>query len=227
MILEVTVLNASAVPAILSEGMMIGVSLGKNAPWHGNVIYGISGTTIKIAYIDKFMRGIAVIGCPVSVKYSNDNFVYYFSGIVKDICNFPLEYVSVKIDSAEEMINNRLYPRYDVKLEALVRPLWDDVVYPCTVTDLSYGGAAFLCDHQFDSNDYLEMTLTLPNNATAKLTGKVIRRRYAHTNIINHALQFIECDNTNNKLFTDLFVQLDKEAESIYDRYMKDVGEKP
>lgn len=213
-------LNASAVATILSEGMMIGASLGANAPWHGNVVYGLSGTIIRIAYIDKFMRGIAVIGCPVSVKYSNDNFVYYFRGAVKDIVNGPLEYVSVKIDSAEEMINNRLYPRYDVTLEALVRPLWDDEVYPCTVTDLSYGGAAFLCDHQFDGNDYLEMRLTLPNHATAKLTGKVIRRRYAHTIIIDHAVQFIECDNTNNKLFMDYFTQLDEEVNNIYNNYV-------
>lgn len=219
-------LNASAAATILSEGMMIGVRLGANAPWHGNVIYGLSGTTIKIAYIDKFMRGIAVIGCPVSVKYSNDNFVYYFCGTVKDICNSPLEYILVKIDTAEEIINNRLYPRYDVKLDALVRPLWDDEDYPCIITDLSYGGAAFMCDHQFDGNDYLEITIPLPDNVTIKMTGKVIRRKYAYSTIIDHALQFIECDNVNNKLFTDYFAQLDEEVSSIYNRYMKEARKK-
>jgi len=213
-------LNASSVKAILNEGMMVGVSLGSNAPWHGNVIYRLNGSTIQIAYIDKFMRGIAVIGCPVSVKYSNDYFIYYFCGLVNDISKEPLEYVSIKIDSAEEIINNRLFPRYDVKLVALIKPLWDDEVYSCTVTDLSYGGAAFICEHRFDGNEQLEMTLFLPSSVTVKLTGKVVRRKCSHSTIIDHAIQFIECDTTNNKLLSEYFSQLDEEVSNIYDNYI-------
>ena len=216
-------LKAETVSTILSEGMMVGISLGSNAPWHGNIIYGLNSSTIQIAYIDKFMRGIAVIGCPVSVKYSNDNFVYYFCGIVKDVSKGSLEYVSVKIESAEEIINNRLYPRYDVKLDALIKPLWDDEAYPCTVTDLSYGGAAFICEHKFEGNEYLEMNIFLPDNATAKLTGKVVRRKCTHTTIIDLAIQFMECDNTNNKLLSKYFSQLDEEVSSIYDNYITKV----
>lgn len=215
-------LNASAVSAILNEGMMVGVRLGSNAPWHGNIIYGVNGSTIRIAYIDKFMRGIAVIGCPVWVKYSNDYFVYYFSGAVKDISTEPPEYVSVKIDSADEIINNRLFPRYDVKLKALLKPVWDDEVYHCTVTDLSYGGAAFICTHKFDSNEQLEMTIYLPDSVTAKVTGKVVRRKNSQ-GTIDHAVQFIESDNVNNKLLSEYFSQLEEEASRIYHHYVTDI----
>jgi len=215
-------LNASVVSNILNEGMMIGTRIGSNSQWHGNVIYEVIDSSIRIAYIEKFMKDIVDVGCPVWIKYSNDYFIYYFSGKVTGI-NYDLPgSILVELDSAEEIINNRLFPRYDVRLKASIRPVWDDEAYECIVTDISYGGASFVCEHKFDSNESIEMSLYLPKNVTAKLTGRVIRRRSKDNSLVGHAAQFIECDNMCNKQLSEYFSQLEDEASQIYQRYLNE-----
>lgn len=216
-------MNASAVTAVLYEGMMIGVRLGSSVPWHGNIVYGVTGNTLRIAYINKFMKDISAPGCNAWIKYSNDYFIYYFSGKVESISKTNPEYITIKIDSAEEIINNRLFPRYDVSLKAALKPAWDDEIYHCVVTDLSYGGAAFSCEHNFDINEQLEMSLHLPGDTIAKVTGKVIRRKSTQGTSSDHSVQFIECDNVNNKLLSDYFSQLEDEASEIYQHYVAEI----
>ncbi len=222
---EVTGLNASYVPAVLREGMMVGVRIGPDSQWHGNIIYGVTGNVIRIAYLDKFMKQYAEPDCPVWIKFSNDYFIYYFYGKVKKIDSDSPKYIMVKLENAEEMINNRLYPRYDVRLEATLRPLWDDETYKCIITDLSYGGAAFECEHKFDGNENIEMVIHLPESKPAKLTGKIIRRRSTDGIISDHAAQFIECDNISNKQLSDYFNKLENEASEIYNRYLDNEDE--
>lgn len=216
-------LNASAVAAVLKEGMMVGVRLGLSVPWHGNIVYGVNNNTIRIAYINKFMKDISAPGCTAWIKYSNDYFIYYFSGKVESISTTNPEYVAVKLDTAEEIINNRLFPRYDVRLKAALKPAWDDEIYHCIVTDLSYGGAAFFCEHSFDINEQLEMSLHLPSGTTAKVTGKVIRRKSTQGASTDHSVQFIECDNVNNRLLSEFFSQLEDEASEIYSNYVAEI----
>ncbi len=218
--MEVFVLKTEAFTAVLKEGMMIGIKLGTDTPWHGNIIYSIDSTTIRVAYIEKFMKGIVKPECPVLVKYSNDNFFYYYSGRILDVSKSSVGFVTIRVETAEEIINNRLFPRYDVRLEAALKPVWDDEVYLCTVTDLSYSGAAFVCEHSFEYNEQIEMSLKLPNNTTVKLTGKVVRRKVSTIAEIDHAVQFIECNSDNNKLLSEYFSQIEKEVSDIYFNYI-------
>ncbi len=214
-------LNASYVPAVLKEGMMVGVRIGQDSQWHGNILYGVTGSLVRIAYISKFMKQYAEPDCPVWIKYSNDYFIYYFYGKLKKICPESPGYIMVKLENAEEMINNRLYPRYDVQLEASLRPVWDDEAYECIITDLSYGGASFVCEHKFDGNENIEMTIHLPGGEATKITGKIIRRRSSSDSIVDHAAQFIECDNISNRQLSDYFNRLEKEVTDIYNQYIE------
>ena len=219
MVMEVVPLNPSIVSSLLREGMMVGVRVGVDAPWHGNIIYAVNGSSVKLAYIEKFMKDFAVPGNNVWVKYSNDYYIYYFSGKVDKLVSEPSESVLVELEHAEEMINNRLFPRYDVRLPATIRPAWDNDTYDCTVTDLSYGGVSFICEHKFESNEYIEMALHLTNGNTVNVSGKVIRRRSAMGDQTSHAAQFIECNNRENKLLAEYFGQLEEEASEIYRKY--------
>lgn len=199
--------------------MMVGVRIGPDSQWHGNIVYGVEDDTVRIAHIERFTEQDTVSGCPVWIKYSNDYFIYYFYGKVLNMGQGPFRYITVRLETAEEMINNRLYPRYDVRLKAAIRPVWDDRTYECIITDLSYGGAAFECEHKFDGNENLEMTIYLPGSEPAKVTGKVIRRR-SSGDVADHAAQFIECDNISNEQLSKYFKKLDMEASEIYNRYM-------
>ena len=214
------VLNTEAFTAVLKEGMMIGIKLGADAPWHGNIIYNVGSAAVRVAYIEKFMKGIASPGCPVLIKYSNDNFFYYYSGRITNVSSNPAGFVIIEVETAEEIINNRLFPRYDVRLEAALKPIWDDEVYTCIVTDLSYSGAAFVCEHSFEYNEQIEMSLRLPNNSAVKITGKVVRRKVSKIATIDHAVQFIECDTDNTRLLSEYFSQLEKEVSDIYFNYI-------
>lgn len=220
------VLNTEAFTAVLKEGMMIGIKLGADTPWHGNIIYNVDNTTIRVAYIEKFMKGIAKPECPVLIKYSNDNFFYYYSGRITNVSSNPAGFITIRVETAEEIINNRLFPRYDVRLEAALKPVWDDEIYDCTVTDLSYSGAAFVCAHSFEFNEQIEMSLRLPNNTAVKITGKVVRRKVSKIASIDHAVQFIECDTDNNRLLSEYFLQLEKEVSDIYFNYISENKEK-
>ena len=206
---------------------MVGVRVGSSVPWHGNVIYEVNGSTINIAYVDKFMKNIAIPGCIACVKYSNDYFSYYFSGTVKSVSTKPPEYISVEIDTTEEIINNRLFPRYDVSLKASLKPVWDDHIYQCTVTVLSYSGAEFICPHEFHNNELLRMSIFLPDNVTAELSGKVLRRKDFQSATSDYIVQFIECDIVSNKLLTKYFSQLEDEASEIYRRYVAVIKSNP
>ncbi|HEX2947372.1 MAG TPA: PilZ domain-containing protein [Clostridia bacterium] len=212
-------MNPSIVSNLLKEGMMVGVRIGANAPWHGNIIYAVNGSTVKLAFIEKFMKDSVLPGNNIWIKYSNDYYIYYFSGKVSRLIKEPSESVLVELEHAEEMINNRLFPRYDVRLQAKIKPVWDNEIYECTVTDLSYGGAAFVCEHKFDSNEYIEMNLSLTNGSTVNVSGKVVRRRSTIGDLTDHAAQFIECDNKENKQLSEYFGQLEDEASEIYRKY--------
>lgn len=218
-------LDASYVPAVLREGMMVGVRIGPDSQWHGNIIYGVTDSIVRIAYIDKFMDRHAEPGCPVWIKYSDDYFIYYFCGRVAEIGSGSFRYITVELENGEEMINSRLYPRYDVRLEATLRPVWDDETYKCVITDLSYGGAAFECEHKFDGNENIEMTIYLPGSEPAKVTGKVIRRRSSGSIFADHAAQFIECDSTCSTQLSNYFRKLEMEASEIYSQYMEQSDE--
>jgi len=214
-------LNASVVSSILSAGMMVGIRMGSNTHWYGNVVYEVTGSSIRIAYIRKYMTNNVYENTPVWIKYSNDYFIYYFYGKVTEVNrDFPGS-ILIKLESVEETINNRLFPRYDVKLKALLKSVWDNEIHEGTVTDLSYGGALFVCNHRFDINENIEMSLYLPAKTVVKLTGKVVRYRIDENNLYSQAAQFVEYDNTNNRQLTEYIIRLEDEASEIYRRYME------
>ena len=215
-------MNAMAVGSILKEGMTVGVKLGPDAPWHGNIVYKVEGGSICIANMDSFSDQ-AVPGYNAWIKYSNDYFVYLFSGTVLSVSHVHPKHITIKIISAEEMINSRLFPRYDVNLPATARPVWDNEAHRCTVTDLSYGGAAFICDCCFDVHEQLEMTLYLPGEVVVIVTGKVVRRNTASLAASNHSVQFIECDNTSSRQLSAYFSQLEDEVSELYRYYVDEI----
>ncbi len=218
-------MNASIVPHILKEGMMVGVKAGLDAQWHASVLCEVADCSIRVPYLESLMKD-AEPGSPIYVKYSNDYFVYCFSGKVKTVDADLPKSIYAKLDYAEEMINTRLFPRYDVELKATLRPIWDDETFECTVTDLSYGGAAFVCEHKFDGNESIEMNLYLPDDVCIRITGKVIRRRSTGSNQICHAAQFIECDSISNRHLSAYFSHLENEASKMYAQYLNEYKNK-
>lgn len=214
-------MDASKVPNILKKGMMIGVKAGSDALWHGSILYEVEESLIRIPYIQEFMKDIEP-GSPLYVKSSNDYFIYYFTGKVKTLDSDLPKSVYSELDSVEEIINTRLFPRYDVKLKATLRPVWGEEAYEGTVTDISYGGAAFVSEHKFDSNENIEMILYLPDDICVKVTGKIVRRRSSGSNRTGHAAQFIECDNISNRLLSSYFSHLEDEAAKVYQQYLSE-----
>lgn len=212
-------MNAESVSAILKEGSHVATRLGTGMAWFRNIVYRSEGNFIHLALIDRYLENLIVPGIQISVKYFNEFFVYLFDGVIHSIHAGSPGYVIVQINDAQEIINTRMSPRYDTYLQANLKASWDNTYYFSIITDLSYGGFAFICTHRFDYGEEIEATAYLPYNQVFQTTGKVIRRSLKN-DIIDYSMQFIVIDEHNCSLLSKYFKRLDAENAAMYELYL-------
>ncbi len=212
-------MNVEAVSAILKEGSPVSTRIGAGPAWYRNIIYKSEGNFVYLSLIDRYLENIVIAGTHISIRFFNEFFVYLFSGIVHTIYGGHSGYVTVQITDAEEIINTRLSPRYDTYLPANLKPEWDNLSYFSIITDISYGGMAFMCTHRFDYSEDVDATVYLPLHHIFQAKGKVIRRNIK-SGIIDYSLHFIEIDEENCGLISRYFSRLDAENAALYQQYL-------
>lgn len=218
---EVYVMNAEAASSILKEGSHVStkLKLGNGLAWFRNIVYRSEGSFVHLALIDRYLENVIVTGNHITIKYFNEFFVYLFEGVIHSIQAGSPGYVVVQISEAEEIINTRLSPRYDTYLSANLKAPWDNTYYFSVITDLSYGGMAFMCAHRFDYGEEIEVTAYLPFNQIFQTTGKVIRRSLK-SSVIDYSMQFVVIDEHNCSLLAKYFSRLDAENANMYELYL-------
>jgi len=214
-------LNLELVSAILKEGTSVGTRLGSNLAWYGNIICKSDGNQVHLALIRQYLENVLSSGTSISLKHMNEYFVYLFEGIVCDISAHYPGYITVRITNAEEIINTRLSPRYDVYIAADLRYDRDDTANFSVVTDISFGGLSFVCNHKFDCDDELEVTIYLPSKKIVHAKGKIIKKT-AKNNLIDYSMQFVELNENNCSLLSQYFTFLEMEISSMYKQYLTD-----
>lgn len=212
-------MNSEAAAAILKEGSHVSTKLGNGLAWFRNIVFRSDGKYIHLALIDRYLENVIVVGNHMTIKFFNEFFVYLFEGVIHTIQAGNPGYIIVQIDDAEEIINTRMSPRYDAYLSANLRAPWDNSYHFSVITDLSYGGMAFMCTHRFDYGEEIEVTAFLPFNQIFQTTGKVIRRTMRN-NIIDYSMQFVLIDESNCNLLSKYFTRLDAENASMYELYL-------
>lgn len=212
-------MNVEAVSVILKEGASVSTKIGSGPAWHRNIVYKSEGSFVQLSLIDRYLENLIVTGMHISIKFFNEFFVYLFEGVIHNICAGHPGHVLVKVTDAEEIINTRLSPRYDIYLSANLRPEWDDIIHFSVINDISYGGMAFMCTHRFDYNEEVEITAFLPSNEIFRTTGKVIRRSIK-SGIIDYSMQFIQISEQNCGLLSKYFAHLDMENAALYEQFL-------
>ena len=212
-------MNAEAVSAILKEGSPASTRIGTHPAWYRNIVYKSEGSLVHLSLIDRYLENVVLPGSNIYIKFFNEFFVYLFSGIIHNIYAGSPGYIIVQITECEEIINTRLSPRYDTYLPANLKPDWDSMHRFSIITDLSYGGMAFLCTHRFDSNEEVLVNAYLPFNQIFNTRGKVVRRNIKN-NIIDYSMQFTETDETNCSLLSKYFARIDAEYTALYQQYL-------
>lgn len=212
-------MNAEAVSAILKEGSPISTRIGAHPAWYRNIVYKSEGSLVHLSLVDRYLENVILPGSNISIKFFNEFFVYMFNGIIHNIYAGCPGCIIVQIIECEEIINTRLSPRYDTYLPANLKPDWDSMFHFSIITDMSYGGMAFLCTHRFDYNEEVLVNAYLPMNQIFQSRGKVIRRNIRN-NTIDYSMQFSEIDEENCSLLSKYFARLDAENASLYQQYL-------
>lgn len=215
-------MNVEAVSVILKEGALIGTRLDGNLSWRGNIVYKSEGRTVYVALLDSYLDDAVSPGRPISIKYINQYFIYIFEGVVIKVDPTYPAYIAARVTSAEEVINSRLSPRYDVHLSADMKPVWDSDSYAATVTDISYGGIAFICGSRFDYNEELDTDIRLYGNQVIKVRGKIIRKSKKNK-VSEYSMQFSDMDEGSYNKLSLFFSQLEENADLMYKRFLADI----
>lgn len=215
-------LNVEAASVILKEGMSVSTRLDSGMTWYRNIVYKSKGSMVYISLLENYPEKMLTTGSNICLKYVNDYFIYLFEGMVNCICPDEPSHVAIRITSAEEIINSRLSPRYDVCLAADLRPSWDDESYSSIITDISFGGAAFMCKYKFDHNEELNVVIHLPEGDTIHTAAKVIRRDIRNA-AIDYSMQFIEFNESNCNILSRFFLLIEDEIMLMYKRFISNV----
>lgn len=215
-------MNAEAVSAILKEGMPVSIKLGTDIAWYRNIVYKSVRDSVYVALIGQYCDRAVAPGTNISIKYVNEYFIYLFEGTVYSVNTGSPGYITMHVTNAEEIINTRLSPRYDVHAAADLKPDWDDETYPSTVIDISFGGAAFICKHGFDYNEELALDIRLPIRTMVHVKGKIVRKSIK-SGMIDYSVQFTEIDENNCSLLSKYFSLLEAEISAMHEQFIKEV----
>lgn len=211
-----------AVSVILKEGSLVGTRLDNSPFWCANIVYKSEGRIVYVALIDRYIEDSVAPGRTISIKYVDEYFIYLFEGvIIKTSMEYP-GYAAVRTTSAEEVINGRLSPRYDVHLSASLKTVWDSGAYPATVIDISYGGTAFICNRKFDHNEEVDIDIRLSGDKTIKARGKIVRKNI-RGKITEYSLQFSDMDDGSYKALSLYFSRLEEDAGAMYRHFITDI----
>ena len=208
--------------AILKEGALVGTRLDNSLSWCGNIVYKSKGRIVYIALVDSYLNDSIAPGRTISIKYINEYFIYVFEGVVIKIDSVYPGYAAIRITSAGEVINSRLSPRYDVQLAADMKPVWDSDSHPVTVTDISFGGIAFICSNRYDYNEEVDTEIHLYGNKAVQARGKIIKKSIKNK-IAEYSMQFSNMDESSYKTLSLFFSQLEENAGVMYEHFLTDI----
>jgi hypothetical protein len=216
-------LNAMAVSTILKQGMIIRTKLNSSLTWYENIVYKIEANTVYISLKPSYIENIILPGMTMFLKYTNEYFEYLFEGIVSEIKPFNPGFITISVNKAEEMINTREFPRYEVYLASDITPCYSETSCFSIITNICLGGMAFLAKYQFDYGEETEVLIYLPNYETVKAKGKIIRRNHK-TNYIDYSMQFIDMDECHSILLSKFVASLEDGWTKMrfeFDEYIK------
>ena len=215
-------LNAASASSFLKEGTIINTRIGSNSVWYQNIVFKSDGNIVCIRLLDSYLGNMIMPGTGFAIKQTNEYFEYLFEGVVTGIkADFPA-YVTIYVNKADEIINTRVFPRYDTYLASNIRPYWDESPYFSIVTNISLGGVAFVSRHQFDYGEECDVSIYLPGSRMILCKGKVIRRNIK-SDYTDYSMQFTEMNEDNSNYLSDYLESLGVKIEKLKSDFFENI----
>lgn len=212
-------MNAVSVSSILHEGSVIGTKVGTNNIWYRNVVYKCESNNVWLGLTEDYIENLIMNGTRIVLKQTSEYFEYIFEGVVSNIqTEFPAQ-ITVHITKAEEIINTRIFPRYDIYLASDIKPVWDDKNHFSIVTNISLGGIAFASKYVFDYGEECDVVIFLPEGKRVNCKGKVIRKN-DKGEFIDYSMQFVDMDETNNNLVSEYLEMQGEQVDEMASHFV-------
>ncbi|MCX7710186.1 MAG: PilZ domain-containing protein [Clostridia bacterium] len=204
-------MNAASVSSLLHEGSVISTRIGQNSIWYRNVVYSTQDNMIQLGLTVDYLENLIMPGSKIILKHTCEYFEYIFEGIVSNIQTAMPANITVHINKAEEIINTRIFPRYDTYFASDMKPVWDDKTYFSIITNISLGGVAFASKHVYDYGEECDVCIYMPNSPKICCRGKVIRKS-DKGEYIDYSMQFVDMDEENSNRVSEY---LDMQGEIV------------
>ena len=214
------------VPLLLKEGMPVSTKLNCNGSiWHANIVFRVEDNKVFMPLLDCYLENILAVGSGIALKYSNEYYEYLFEGVVSSINPRHPAYITVNVNKVKEVINTRMFPRYDAYLAINIKTPWSGACFFAVATNICFGGILFACPHKFDSGEELEIMIYLPCQSVICAKGKIIGKK-PRNNLIEYCLQFIDMDEINGSLLSAYFQSLEESRARMLGHLLKEANQK-
>jgi len=219
----VSILGKNLLASILKEGVVVYTKLYPGNIWHQNIVYKVEGNSVSIALITGYLENIIMPGQTMTIKLSNEDVEYLFTGTIAKIQpQFP-SYVTINVQNVKDLKNSRVFPRYDVYIAANIESANSKDKHFAIIHDISLIGMAFYSKSDFSiSNEQLNLTIFLPEKNIITAKGTIIRK-VNNDSYIDYGIKYTDMkEETNNSLYS-FFSYLEKEKSNLRDIFFKSI----
>lgn len=205
---------------VLKEDMVVNTRLSSSNIWIPNVVYKVENHMVTIGLLNEYLENIIMMGQNMTLKVSNPKTEFLFEGEIVEISpDFP-SYVTLKIRDIKKLKNIRTFPRYDVYLGAVVKPVDSSEDSFAIVHNLSLVGMAFYSREDYKIGDQgYEFSIYLSDCKTVKAIGKITRVSIKD-HFSDYGFQFTEMNEENNILISNIFNSIEDEKDKIREEFL-------
>jgi len=216
--------KSKSVISVLKEGLVINTRFSSRNIWYQNVVCKVKNNLVYLPLIKGYLQNIIMPGSNLIIKYSIENFEYVFEGIVCEIVVDDFAYIVLKINKSEEIINSRVFLRYDTYLAANITPCESSASIFSIILNISLTGIAFVSKYEFDYSEDNEVIILIPGHQRIYGKGKIIRKS-TKNDCFDYSMQFTDMDDFNNNILASYLTQLETDMSDLqknYEQNLKD-----
>jgi len=219
----VSILGKNLLCTVLKEGTVVNTKLYPGNIWHQNIVYKVEDNSVSVGLITGYLESIIMPGQTMTIKLSNKDVEFLFTGTITKIQpQFP-SYVTINIKTVKDMKNSRIFPRYDVYIAANIESENLNAKHFAIIHDISLMGMAFYSKDEFSINDdQLNLTIYLPNKKIITAKGSIIRK-ISNNSYIDYGVKYTDMkEEINNSLYS-FFTELEDEKSKLKEVFFKSI----
>lgn len=194
---------------IFEQGSIVSTRHGRQHNWIFNFILSsdLKKNIIEIELKQEYINDMLAKEETILIKTEKDNYYYIARGVVKDIL-IEQKRIIVKINSLQKFENKREEPRYDVRLNCIVKGIdFDDIGFS-VIVDISKSGIGMVSRQNIALESKIFIDILLEEGKVLKLKGNPIRKRACGYNI-EYGVKIEPIDEENKEKLLEFLKELE------------------